>query len=40
MSRFSGRRRLLDSELTDDDVVVRYSGDQVVGYDILHASKA
>jgi uncharacterized protein YuzE len=28
-----------DSELTDEDVVVRYSGDQIVGYDILHASK-
>jgi uncharacterized protein YuzE len=28
-----------DSEMTDDDVVVRYSGEQVVGYDILHASK-
>ena len=28
-----------DSELTEDDVVVRYSGDKVVGYDILHASK-
>lgn len=28
-----------ESELTDDDVIVRYSGDQVVGYDILHASK-
>jgi uncharacterized protein YuzE len=32
--------KVTDSELTDDDdVVVRYSGDQVVGYDILHASK-
>jgi len=28
-----------DSELTDDDVVVRYSGDRLVGYDILPASK-
>ncbi len=28
-----------DSELTDDDVIVRYEGDQVVGYTILHASK-
>ena len=28
-----------DSTMTDDDVVVRYSGEQVVGYDILHASK-
>ena len=31
--------KVTDSELSDDDVVVRYSGDQVVGYDILHASK-
>ncbi len=31
--------KVTDSELTDEDVVVRYSGDQVVGYDILHASK-
>ena len=28
-----------DSELTDDDVIVRYAGDEVVGYTILHASK-
>ncbi len=28
-----------DSELTDDDIVVRYEGDQVIGYTILHASK-
>jgi uncharacterized protein YuzE len=28
-----------DSELTDDDVVVRYDGDEVIGLTILHASK-
>lgn len=28
-----------DSELTDDDVIIRYSGDEIVGYTILHASK-
>lgn len=28
-----------DSELTDDDVVVRYDGDEVVGFTILHASQ-
>ncbi len=28
-----------DSELTDDDVVVRYEGDKVVGFTILHASQ-
>lgn len=27
-----------DSELTDDDVIVRYEGDEVVGVTILHAS--
>ncbi len=28
-----------DSELTDDDVIVRYEGDQIVGFTVLHASK-
>ncbi|MBI2321764.1 MAG: DUF2283 domain-containing protein [Chloroflexi bacterium] len=28
-----------DSELTDDDVIVRYEGDEVVGLTILHASQ-
>lgn len=28
-----------DSELTDDDVIVRYAGDEVIGFTILHASK-
>ena len=28
-----------DSELTDDDVIVRYEGEQVIGLTILHASK-
>lgn len=27
-----------DSELTDDDVIVRYEDDEVVGVTILHAS--
>lgn len=27
-----------DSELTDDDVIVRYDGDEVIGLTILHAS--
>ena len=31
--------KVTDSEMTDEDVIVRYSGDQIVGYDILHASK-
>ncbi len=28
-----------DSELVDDDVIVRYDGEEVVGMTILHASK-
>lgn len=28
-----------DSELTDDDVIVRYENDEVVGLTILHASE-
>ena len=28
-----------DSELTEDDVIVRYAGDQVVGFTVLHASR-
>ena len=27
-----------DSELTDDDVIIRYEGDDVIGLTILHAS--
>ncbi len=28
-----------DSELTDDDIIVRYEGDEIVGLTILHASR-
>jgi uncharacterized protein YuzE len=28
-----------DSELTDDDIIIRYQEDQIVGLTILHASK-
>jgi uncharacterized protein YuzE len=28
-----------DSEITDDDIIVRYEGDEMVGLTILHASK-
>lgn len=28
-----------DSEMTDDDVIVRYDGDQVIGLTILRASQ-
>jgi uncharacterized protein YuzE len=27
-----------DSELTDDDIIVRYEGDELIGLTILHAS--
>ena len=28
-----------DSELTDDDIIIRYEGEEVVGYTVLHASQ-
>jgi uncharacterized protein YuzE len=28
-----------DAELTDDDVIVRYEHDAMIGYTVLHASK-
>lgn len=28
-----------DSELTDEDVIVRYESDRVIGFTVLHASK-
>ena len=28
-----------DSELTDDDIILRYAGDEVIGITVLHASK-
>jgi uncharacterized protein YuzE len=31
--------RATDSEVTDDDVIVRYDGDEVVGLTILRASQ-
>ncbi len=27
-----------DSELTDDDIIIRYEGDETIGLTILHAS--
>ncbi len=27
-----------DSELTDEDVLVRYEGEAIIGYTVLHAS--
>ncbi len=31
-------RPATDSELTDDDIIVRYDGDEIIGLTILHAS--
>jgi len=28
-----------DSEMTDDDIIVRYEGKEIIGYTVLHASK-
>jgi uncharacterized protein YuzE len=28
-----------DSEMTDEDVIIRYEGDEVIGFTVLHASK-
>lgn len=28
-----------DSELTDDDVIIRYEGEDIVGFTVLHASQ-
>lgn len=28
-----------DSEMADDDVIVRYEGEEVIGFTMLHASK-
>ncbi|MDF0673498.1 MAG: DUF2283 domain-containing protein [Nitrospira sp.] len=28
-----------DSEMTDDDVIVRYEGDEIIGFTVLQASK-
>jgi uncharacterized protein YuzE len=36
---FKKPSRATDSELTDDDVIIRYEGDEIVGLTILHASK-
>ena len=36
---FDKPRPATDSELTDDDIIIRYDGDDVIGITILHASK-
>jgi uncharacterized protein YuzE len=29
-----------DSEMTDDDVIIRYDGDEIIGFTVLHAEEA
>ena len=36
---FDQPRPATDSELTDDDVILRYDGDDLIGITILHASR-
>jgi uncharacterized protein YuzE len=36
---FRNPSRATDSELTDEDVIVRYDGEEVIGITILHASQ-
>jgi uncharacterized protein YuzE len=36
---FKRSEKATDSELTDDDVIVRYEGDEVIGLTVLHASR-
>lgn len=36
---FKRPSRATDSELTDEDVIVRYEGDEVIGLTILHAGQ-
>lgn len=28
-----------DSEITDDDIIIRYDGDEIIGFTVLHASQ-
>jgi uncharacterized protein YuzE len=36
---FKKPSRATDSELTDEDVIIRYEGEEVIGLTILHASR-
>jgi len=36
---FEKPSRATDSELTDEDVIVRYEGEQIIGITVLHASQ-
>ncbi len=37
--RFDKSIPVTDSELTDDDIILRYNGDLVIGITVLHASQ-
>ena len=36
---FKKSSQATDSELTDDDVIIRYEGGEIIGVTILHASQ-
>jgi uncharacterized protein YuzE len=36
---FKKPAKATESELTDDDIIVRYEGDEIIGLTVLHASK-
>lgn len=36
---FKKPSRATDTEITDDDIIIRYEGDDIIGITILHASK-
>ena len=36
---FKKPSRATDSELTDDDVIIRYEGEEIIGLTVLHASE-
>jgi uncharacterized protein YuzE len=36
---FKKATRATDAEITDDDVIIRYDGEEVIGLTILHASR-
>jgi uncharacterized protein YuzE len=38
-SNFKKPSYATDSELTDDDVIIRHEGEEVIGLTILHASQ-
>lgn len=36
---FGNPRPATDSEFTDDDIILRYDGEEIIGITILHASQ-